>query len=191
MAQKTGKGNSKKMTAGVLKRARKIRILLMDVDGVLTDGRIWLLSRGDGTASEIKGFSAYDGAGLKVARAAGLRTGLITGRESAAVSQRARECEIEFVYQARATKLTVYQEILRTTGVSDAEIAYVGDDLPDLAVLHRVGLAVAVANAAPEVKRAAHFVTSRSGGDGAVREVVELIVKAQGKWVEAASDAKA
>lgn len=191
MAQMAGKGNSRKMTPGVLKRARKIRILLMDVDGVLTDGRIWLLSRRDGTASEIKGFSAYDGAGLKVARAAGLRTGLITGRESAAVSQRARECQIEFVYQARATKLIAYQEILRTTGASDEEIAYVADDLPDLQVLQRVGLAVAVANASPEVKGAAHYVTLRSGGDGAVREVVELIVKAQGKWVEAASDAKA
>jgi 3-deoxy-D-manno-octulosonate 8-phosphate phosphatase (KDO 8-P phosphatase) len=139
----------------------------------------------------LKGFSAYDGAGLKLARAAGLRTGLITGRESTAVSQRARECEIEFVYQGRATKLTAYQEILRATGVSDEEIAYVGDDLPDLQVLQRVGLAVAVANAAPEVKRAAHYVTSRSGGDGSVREVIELIVKAQGKWLEAIRDAKA
>jgi 3-deoxy-D-manno-octulosonate 8-phosphate phosphatase (KDO 8-P phosphatase) len=180
-----------KVASGVIKRARKIRILLMDVDGVLTDGHIWLLSRRDGTASELKGFSAYDGAGLKLARAAGLRTGLITGRESTAVSQRARECEIEFVYQGRATKLTAYQEILRATGVSDEEIAYIGDDLPDLQVLQRVGLAVAVANAAPEVKRAAHYVTSRSGGNGSVREVIELIVKAQGKWLEASRDAKA
>ena len=88
----------------------------MDVDGVLTDGHIWLLSRRDGTASEIKGFSAYDGAGLKLARAAGLRTGLITGRESSAVTQRARECEIEFVYQHRATKIGALEEILQTTG---------------------------------------------------------------------------
>src|ERR1700758_1600193 len=97
-------------------RAKKIRVLLMDVDGVLTDGRIWLLSRRDGTASEIKGFSAYDGAGLKLARAAGLRTGIITGRESSAVTQRAKECEIEFVYQHRATKLGALEEILQTTG---------------------------------------------------------------------------
>src|SRR5260370_37861072 len=94
-----------KIAPAVAARAKKIRVLLMDVDGVLTDGRIWLLSRSDGTASEIKGFSAYDGAGLKLARAAGLRTGLITGRESAAVSQRGRECGIELVYQGRATKL--------------------------------------------------------------------------------------
>ena len=113
----------------------------MDVDGVLTDGRIWLLSRRDGTASEIKGFSAYDGAGLKLARAAGLRTGLITGRESSAVAQRARECEIEFVYQHRATKIGALEEILQTTGADASEVAYVGDDLPDIPVLQRVGLA--------------------------------------------------
>jgi 3-deoxy-D-manno-octulosonate 8-phosphate phosphatase (KDO 8-P phosphatase) len=180
-----------KAAPGVAARAKNIRVLLMDVDGVLTDGHIWLLSRRDGTASEIKGFSAYDGAGLKLARAAGLRTGLITGRESSAVAQRARECEIEFVYQGRATKLGAYEEILRATGASDREVAYVGDDLPDLPLLKRVGLAVAVANAAPEVKRVVHFITSRSGGEGAVREVIELIVKSQGKWIEASQNAKA
>lgn len=163
----------------------------MDVDGVLTDGRIWLLSRRDGTASEIKGFSAYDGAGLKLARAAGLRTGWITGRESTAVSQRARECEVEFVYQHRATKTGSLEEILQITGAAPSEVAYVGDDLPDVPIMQRVGLAAAVANAMPEVKRAAHFVTARSGGEGAVREVIELIVKAQGKWNEASRDAKA
>ena len=191
MAPTKRKPMTLRMPRGVTARAKKIRVLLMDVDGVLTDGRIWLLSRRDGTASEIKGFSAYDGAGLKLARAAGLRTGLITGRESSAVAQRARECEIEFVYQGRATKLGSYEEILRTTGVSDREVAYVGDDLPDLPLLQRAGFAVAVANAAPEVKRAAHYVTSHSGGDGAVREVIELIVKAQGKWIEASQNAKA
>src|SRR6202521_2275459 len=185
------KRTGKKAASALISRAKKIRVLIMDVDGVLTDGHIWLLSRRDGTASEIKGFSAYDGAGLKLARAAGLRTGLITGRESSAVAQRARECEIEFVYQGRATKLGSYGEILRATGASDREVAYVGDDLPDIPILQRVGLAVAVANAASEVKRVAHYVTSRSGGEGAVREVIELIVKAQGKWQEATQDAKA
>ena len=179
----------KKISLGA--RAKKIRVLIMDVDGVLTDGRIWLLSRRDGTASEIKGFSAYDGAGLKLARAAGLRTGLITGRESTAVSQRARECEIEFVYQHQATKLGALEEILQATGADADEAAYVGDDLPDIPVMQRVGLAVAVANAVPEVKRAAHFITKRSGGEGAVREAIELIVKAQGKWAAASQDAKA
>jgi 3-deoxy-D-manno-octulosonate 8-phosphate phosphatase (KDO 8-P phosphatase) len=191
LASMVKRSNPGKVPSTVAARAKIIRVLLMDVDGVLTDGRIWLLSRSDGTASEIKGFSAYDGAGLKLARAAGLRTGLITGRESAAVSQRARECEIEFVYQGRATKLGSYEEIIRATDASDREVAYVGDDLPDLPLLQRVGLAVAVANAAPEVKRAAHYVTSRSGGEGAVREVIELIVKAQGKWIGASQDAKA
>jgi len=180
-----------KSNASLRGRAKRIRVLLMDVDGVLTDGRIWLLSRRDGTASEIKGFHSRDGAGLKLARAAGLRTGIITGRESAAVSQRARECEIEFVYQGRATKIEAYDEIVRATGAESSEIAYVGDDLPDIPVLRRVGLAVAVANAAPEVKRAAHFVTSLAGGEGAIREVIELLVKAQGKWEALSSDAKA
>ena len=185
------KSKKTKPNAALLARAKKIRVLLMDVDGVLTDGHIWLLSRRDGTASEIKGFSAYDGAGLKLARAAGLRTGIITGRESSAVTQRARECEIEFVYQHRATKLGALEEIMQATGASADEVAYVGDDLPDLPVLQRVGLAAAVANAVPEVKRVAHFVTTRSGGEGAVREVIELIVKAQGKWAAASQDAKA
>lgn len=185
------KSKKTKPNAALLARAKKIRVLLMDVDGVLTDGHIWLLSRRDGTASEIKGFSAYDGAGLKLARAAGLRTGIITGRESSAVTQRARECEIEFVYQHRATKLGALEEIMQTAGASADEVAYVGDDLPDLPVMQRVGLAAAVANGVPEVKRAAHFVTTRSGGEGAVREVIELIVKAQGKWAAASQDAKA
>jgi 3-deoxy-D-manno-octulosonate 8-phosphate phosphatase (KDO 8-P phosphatase) len=187
----TKKLTGSRSTSALSARAKKIRVLIMDVDGVLTDGRIWLLSRRDGTASEIKGFSAYDGAGLKLARADGLRTGLITGRESSAVTQRAKECEIEFVYQHRATKLGAFEEILQTTGASADEVAYVGDDLPDIPVLQRVGLAVAVANAAPEVKRSAHLVTARSGGEGAVREVIELIVKAQGKWAAASRDAQA
>ena len=180
-----------KVSRGVIARAKKIRVLLTDVDGVLTDGRVWLLSHRDGSASELKGFSAYDGAGLKIARTAGLRTGIITGRESPAVAQRARECEIEFVYQGRAVKLAAYEEILRSTGAGDREVAYVGDDLPDLSIMRRVGLAVAVANATSEVKRAAHHVTAGSGGYGAVRETIELILKAQGKWEEATRDAKA
>lgn len=188
MAKKLTKN---KVAPSLTARAKKIRVLLMDVDGVLTDGHIWLLSRRDGTASEIKGFSAYDGAGLKLARAAGLRTGVITGRKSTAVAQRARECEIEFVYQHRATKIGALEEILQITGAGSDEVAYVGDDLPDIPVMQLVGLAIAVANAAPEVKRAAHFVTSRSGGEGAVREAIELIVKAQGKWGAASRDAKA
>ena len=174
-----------KPSTTVLNRARKIRVLLMDVDGVLTDGRIWLASWPDGTAHEIKGFSAYDGAGLKLAAAMGLRTGIITGRESAANARRAQELGLEFVYQNRPEKMGAYEEILRKAGASDAEVCYIGDDLPDLRVMKRVGLAVAVANAAPEVRKVGHVVTKRSGGDGVVREVVEMILKAQGKWGEA------
>jgi len=181
----------RKTSSAVRARARKVRLLLVDVDGVLTDGHIYLQSLPDGTAAEMKVFSAYDGAGLKLAHAAGLRTGLITGRDSAAVSQRAREVDMDFVYQDRAEKLGAYEEILREAGVRDAEVAYAGDDLPDLPVLERVGLAIAVANAAPEVKRAAHYVTARSGGAGAVREVVELLLKAQGKWEQAIRLARA
>ena len=177
MAQASGR-----ISSAVGARARKIRVLLVDVDGVLTDGRIYLQSLPDGTAAEMKVFSAYDGAGLKLARAAGLRTGLITGRDSAAVTRRAREVDMDFIYQDRAEKLSAYEEILREAGVGDAQVAYIGDDLPDLPVLGRAGLAIAVANAAPEVKRAAHYVTARAGGEGAVREVVELLLKAQGKW---------
>jgi 3-deoxy-D-manno-octulosonate 8-phosphate phosphatase (KDO 8-P phosphatase) len=175
----------------VKSRAKKIQLLLMDVDGVLTDGRIWLQSWPDGTAHEIKGFSAYDGAGLKLARAAGLRTGVITGRESAALARRAKEADIEFVFQGRGEKLPAYEEILRTAKLKDEEVAYIGDDLPDLAILSRVGLAIAVANAVPDVKRAAHYVTKASGGNGAAREVVELLLKSQGKWSTVLKDARA
>jgi 3-deoxy-D-manno-octulosonate 8-phosphate phosphatase (KDO 8-P phosphatase) len=179
------------LPAEVKDRAAKIRLLLMDVDGVLTDGQIMLLSLPDGEVHEMKVFSAYDGAGLKLARLAGLRTGLITGRDSAATSRRARELDMEFVYQGVAEKLAAYRRILRSAHLDDSEVAYVGDDLPDLSILTRVGLAVAVANAVPEVKSRAHYVTQTSGGAGAMREVVELILKAQGKWAALSKKARA
>jgi 3-deoxy-D-manno-octulosonate 8-phosphate phosphatase (KDO 8-P phosphatase) len=182
---------SPKVSRSVVARARKIRLLLMDVDGVLTDGRIHLQSFPDGSTGEMKVFDAHDGAGLMVAHIMGLQTGLITGRKSPATARRAREASIDFVYQHRAEKIGAYEEILRQCSIQDDEAAYVGDDLPDLPVMARVGLAVAVANAVPEVLRAAHYVTRRAGGDGAVREVVELILKAQGKWHEAVSKARA
>ena len=192
MPRKTKYLRPSKKTLTVAARAKKIRVLLMDVDGVLTDGRVWLHSQPDGvTATEIKGFSAYDGAGLKVAHDAGMRTGLITGRESAAVSRRANECGMEFVYQGRATKIGSYEEILKLTGASDEETCYIGDDLPDIPILNRAGRAVAGANATQETKPAAHYICKRSGGEGAVREVIQLILKAQGKWLAAARNAKA
>jgi 3-deoxy-D-manno-octulosonate 8-phosphate phosphatase (KDO 8-P phosphatase) len=175
----------------IIRRAKKIRVLLMDVDGVLTDGRIWLTWTVEGSAHEIKGFSAQDGVRLKLARAAGLRTGVITGRESQAMTRRAKETELEFVYQKQAVKLPAYEEILQESGAKEDEVCFIGDDLPDLPILKRVGLAVAVANAAPEAKAVAHYVTRKAGGHGAVSEVIELILKAQGKWQDAIRNARA
>src|SRR5713101_7254111 len=147
----------------------------MDVDGTLSSG-VWLLSQADGSSIELKVFDPHDGQGLMLARAAGIRTGFITGRESAALLRRASEMEMEFIYQKQPKKLPAYENILKKVGVAESAVAYIGDDLPDIPVMRRVGLAAAVADAAPEVKRAAHFVTKSRGGEGAVREVVELIL---------------
>ena len=190
MARSARTGSNEFSTA-VATRARKIRVLLMDVDGVLTGGQVYLMPLADGTAVEMKAFHSQDGAGLKLARESGLRTGVISGRDSAAVTRRAAEVGMEFVFQGRAEKLPAYEEILRVAGVRDAEVAYIGDDLPDLPILERVGLAVAVANAVPEVRRAAHHVTQRTGGEAGVREAIEGILKAQGKWSAAAKRARA
>jgi len=172
-----------------MRRAKPIRVLLMDVDGTMTTGAVSLQGFPDGSAVEMKTFNAHDGAGLKLANIMGIRTGLITGRDSAATTRRARETRIEFVVQGQAKKMDAYKGILLRAGVSDEEVAYVGDDLPDLPLLQRVGFAVAVANAVVEVKRAAHYVTVARGGEGAIREVVELILKAQGKWAKAVPQA--
>jgi 3-deoxy-D-manno-octulosonate 8-phosphate phosphatase (KDO 8-P phosphatase) len=163
----------------------------MDVDGVLTDGRVYLQSFPGGEALELKAFHSHDGAGLKLARLAGIRTGVITGRDSVAMTRRAKENGIEFVYQGREEKLAPYEEILRLAQVGDAEVAFIADDLPDLPVLRRVGLAVAVANAVPEIRSLAHLVTERRGGEGAVREVIEFLLKAQGKWLSVTPKARA
>ena len=182
---------AKKMPASVAKRAKPIQLLLMDVDGTMTDGRVTLLSQADGSALEIKTFDAHDGQGLTLARTAGIRTGCVTGRESPALLRRAREMHMEFIYQKQPTKIPAYEEILKTAGVREAEVAYIGDDLPDLPVMRRVGLAVAVGDAVPEVKSAAHYVTKAHAGRGAVREVVELILKAKGIWEEMINKARA
>jgi 3-deoxy-D-manno-octulosonate 8-phosphate phosphatase (KDO 8-P phosphatase) len=174
-----------KSPAEVKRRAKKIRVLLMDVDGTLTNGDVCLLSMPDGSAEELKIFNAHDGAGLVLAHIMGIKTGLITGRKSAAMERRARDMKMDYVFQGQPKKVAAYEEILRETGVTDEEVAYVGDDLPDLPLLGRAGLAVAVGNAVEEVKRAAHYVTARDGGNGALREVVELILKAQERWKDA------
>ena len=163
----------------------------MDVDGTMTDGGVTLLSQPDHTALEIKTFDAHDGQGLTLAHTAGLRTGCITGRESAALLRRATEMKMEFIYMKRALKMPAYEEILSKAGVSDALVAYVGDDLPDIPLLRRVGLAVAVGDAVPEVKAAAHYTTKAVAGRGAVREAVELILKSKGIWTEMIEKARA
>jgi 3-deoxy-D-manno-octulosonate 8-phosphate phosphatase (KDO 8-P phosphatase) len=178
--------NSARFPAALLKRARKIKLLLMDVDGTLTQGGVCLLSvPGAETAEELKIFDSHDGVGLKLAHIMGIKTGFITGRESLAVAQRARELEADFLYQHQATKTRAYEECVQKAGVTEDEVAYMGDDLPDMPLLQRAGLAVAPANAAAEVKGICHFVTKARGGEGAARETVELILKAQGRWKEA------
>ena len=180
-----------KISPALKKRAAKITLLLMDVDGTLTDGSVTLLSENDGTALEIKTFSAHDGLGLTLAQTAGLRTGCITGRESSALLRRARETKMEFVYMKQPLKMPAYEEILQKAGVSDPAVAFIGDDLPDLPLLRRAGLAVAVGDAVPEVKQAAHYVTRALGGRGAVRETVELILKSKRLWAEMIDKARA
>ena len=185
-------GGSQKFPASVLRKAKKIRVLLMDVDGVLTDGRIYLMSvAGAGAAAEMKVFHSHDGAGLKLAHRMGIKTGFITGRDSVATTQRAHEVSADFLFQGRAEKMSAFRECVQRAGVREDEVAYIGDDLPDLPVLGRAGLAVATANAVPEVKQAADYVTRTPGGQGAAREVVELILKVQGKWKSAIPKAQA
>lgn len=180
-----------KISPAVKKRATRIKLLLMDVDGTMTDGSVTLLSQTDGSALEIKTFDAHDGQGLTLAQTAGLRTGCITGRESAALLRRANEMKMEFIYMKRPLKLPAYEEILREAGLSDFAVAYIGDDLPDIPLMRRAGLAIAVANAAPEVKEAAHYTTKALAGRGAIREAVELILKSKGIWEEMIDRARA
>jgi len=148
----------------------------------MTSGGVTLLSQTEEVALEIKTFDAHDGQGLTLAHTAGLITGCITGRESSALLRRAREMKMDFVYMKQPLKIPAYEEILQKTGVPESAVAYVGDDLPDLPVLRRVGLAVAVGDAVPEVKNVAHYTTKALAGHGAIRETVELILKSKGIW---------
>jgi 3-deoxy-D-manno-octulosonate 8-phosphate phosphatase (KDO 8-P phosphatase) len=182
---------SGKISPALKKRAAQIKLLLMDVDGTMTDGSVTLLSQTDGTALEIKTFDAHDGQGLTLARTAGLRTGCITGRESAALLRRAHEMKMEFIYMKQPVKMPAYEEILAKAGVKDSEAAYIGDDLPDIPLFRRVGLAVAVGDAVKEAKKAAHYTTAAFAGHGAVREAVELILKSKGIWEEMIDNARA
>jgi 3-deoxy-D-manno-octulosonate 8-phosphate phosphatase (KDO 8-P phosphatase) len=186
-------------------RAKKIKLLLFDVDGVLTDGKIFVFPTSSGilpstqqhaaqhsdqggfglvsqSLIEAKGFHAHDGAAISLARLGGIRTGLITKRISETVALRARDLRLEHVYQGIQDKLTVFYEIINKEGLSASQAAFVGDDVIDLPVLRNCGLAVAVANARREVKQKAHYITPHAGGEGALRDAIEYILKAQGKW---------
>jgi 3-deoxy-D-manno-octulosonate 8-phosphate phosphatase (KDO 8-P phosphatase) len=164
--------------------AAKVRLLLMDVDGVMTDGKLYNVPGPDGKMVETKAFDSQDGISLQWLNWCGIQTGVISGRVSPATEERARQCRITYVYQGHIEKIPILEEILAKSGIAADNAAYIGDDLTDVVIMRRVGLAVAPATARPEVKRAAHFVTAEKGGRGAVRAVVELILRAQGKWEE-------
>jgi len=168
----------------LLARAARVRVLLMDVDGVLTDGTYWQVPDGRGGFAEIKAFDSQDGIALQWLRKAGIRAGVISGRVSAAVEERARSAGFAWVHQGHLEKIPILEETLEDAGVSAEQVAYIGDDFTDVVVMHRVGLAVATANARAEVKPEVHYVTGARGGKGAVREVVELLLRAQGRWPE-------
>lgn len=167
-----------RIPAKIRNKAKKIKLLLLDVDGVLTDGGIVMDNRGE----EIKRFDVRDGHGIRLLQRAGVQVAFITGRKSQVVSHRARDLGIRLVYQQVYDKLEVYEKIKRKTRLTDEEIAYVGDDIGDLPVLSRVGLALTVRDCWQGLKPEVDYVASAYGGRGAVREIVELLLKAQGKW---------
>ncbi len=166
----------------LVRLAAQVRLLLMDVDGVLTDGRLYNLPDPSGKIFESKAFDSQDGIALQWLNWKGIQTGLISGRVSPATEERARQCHFAYIYQGHIEKIPIVEEILSKSGLAPSEVAYVGDDLTDVVVMRRVGLAIATANARPEVKKCAHFVTSLEGGRGAIREVAELLLRAQGHW---------
>jgi 3-deoxy-D-manno-octulosonate 8-phosphate phosphatase (KDO 8-P phosphatase) len=176
------------MTESPEDRARRIKIILFDVDGVWTDGTIWIypmpVALPDGSIEtrmvEAKGYSAHDGAGVTLARLGGMKVGVITKRISETVAMRARDLKLEFVYQGQAFKMKAVREIAEKAGVALEEIAYVGDDVVDLPVMRQCGFAVAVANARSQVKAEAHYVTPNRGGEGAGRDAIEFILAAKG-----------
>jgi len=159
-------------------RAARIKLFLMDCDGVLTDGRIWVLENGE----DQKAFNTRDGLGLEIFHRAGLKSGVISGRVSSALTRRAEKLGMSYVRQGCEDKQQPFAEILADAGLTNDEVAFAGDDLNDIPLMRRAGLALAVADAAVETRAAAHYVTQERGGNGAVREMVELILKSQNRW---------
>ena len=176
------------MVADVAARAKRIKVIVFDVDGVLTDGQIYLLPEPNtrtegnpaGSGLEMKGFAAHDGLGMILARLGGLELGIITKRQSQTVALRARDLKIEHVYQGQNHKLHAAQQICKDAGIGLDQMAYVGDDVVDLTVMRVCGLAIATANARPQVKAAAHFITEHAGGAGAGRDAIDYILAEQG-----------
>ena len=166
------------MNAALKNKIKKIKLLIMDVDGVMTNGQIIV----DDLGKETKIFDVQDGYGIVLFRDAGYKTAIISARKTNAVTVRVNDLKINKVFQDAYPKTEAFNQVLKELGVSSQEVCFMGDDLPDLCILNRVGLAVAVANAVSDVKKAADYVTKRHGGQGAVREVIELILKTQGKW---------
>src|SRR5271154_3620637 len=168
------------MDFSAAERARRIRLILFDVDGVLTDGKIWTLpSQGEKTY-EPKGFHAHDGIGISLARLGGLHTGVVTKRTSETVAQRARALRMEYVYMGQDYKIRALREIMQRGSFTLEQIAYVGDDIIDLPVMRVCGLAIAAANARDQVKAAAHYVTPNPGGQGAGRDAIDFVLQAHG-----------
>lgn len=172
------------MKPDIESRAARVKLLLMDVDGVLTDGHLINVPGADGKMVETKMFDSQDGIALQWLSWHGIQTGVISGRVSPATEERANQVKMTYVYQGHIEKIPILEEIQKASGIAFNEIAYAGDDLTDIVVMRRVGLAIAPANARVEVKRAAHHVTAGAGGAGAIREVCEMLLKAQGKWAE-------
>ncbi len=160
------------------KKLKSVKLLMLDVDGVLTDGKIIYNDRGE----EIKAFNVRDGHGLKLLMRAGIEIALITGRKSKVVLHRARDLGIKKVYQRVTNKIEIYEKILKGKKLKDIHVGFVGDDLVDIPVLKRVGFSAAVGDAIPEVKKVVDYVASKRGGEGAVREICELLLKVQNKW---------
>ena len=161
----------------IIERCKKIKLILLDVDGVLTEGGVIYGGKGE----ELKIFDVKDGLGIKLAQAGGLKVGILSGRASPALEKRASDLEMDVFFQGQRNKSAGLEMVKRSVGIEDDEIAYVGDDLNDLPVLERVGLRIAVQDAVERIKNVAHYVTEKQGGKGAVREVVELILQAQDK----------
>lgn len=170
--------------AEVQRLAAGIKVLLMDVDGVLTDGRLYFLPGPDGKMVESKTFDSQDGIALRWLSWYGIKTGVISGRDSPATLERAQQVSMTWVFQGHIEKIPLFEKIMAEAGVSHEEVAYVGDDLTDVVIMNRVGLSVATGNARAEVKKSAKVVTEAVGGSGAIREVVELLFRARGVWGE-------